>query len=170
MERALCEQINEELYSSYLYLSMSAHFEAKNLKGFASWMKVQAQEELVHVGKFFDFVNTRSGRVTLTPIAGPGVDWESPLAAFRAAHAHECHITDKINGLVDLALKLSDHATNNFLQWFVAEQVEEESTADDVVQQLTLIGDDPQGLFMLDRELAARTFVMPPAIGAGAGA
>jgi ferritin len=167
MQAALCDQINAELYSSYLYLAMAAHFESINLRGAAAWMRVQAQEELTHMMKFYDFVNERGGKVTLQPVDGPPSEWDSTLAAFEAAYEHECYITERINKLVDLSLELSDHATNNFLQWFVAEQVEEESSVDDVVQQLKLAGDQGQGLFMIDRELAGRTFT-PPATEAGA--
>lgn len=170
MAKALNDQINAEAYSSYLYLSMAAYFESINLKGFANWMMVQAQEEDLHAMKFFDFVNERSGRVRLQAIKAPPHDWESPLAAFEAVYTHECHVTGLINKLVDLSLKLSDHATNNFLQWFVAEQVEEEASADAIVQQLKLIGTDGHGLFMIDRELANRVFTPPPAAGGEAGA
>ncbi len=163
MQAALNAQINAEYYSSYLYLSMAAYAESMNLKGLANWFRVQAQEELGHAMKFFDFVADRSGRVTLTSIDGPPTDWASPVAAFEAALTHERHISSLINKLVDLALAESDHATNNFLQWFVAEQVEEEATADGIVQQLRLVKDAPGGLFLLDRELSQRTFVPPAA-------
>lgn len=163
VEKALNDQINAELYSSYIYLAMSAYFESIDLKGFANWMRVQAQEELVHVAKFFDFVNERSGKVTLQPVEGPPSEWASPLDAFEGAYKHECYITERINKLVDLARDESDHATYNFLQWFVGEQVEEEASADEIVQQLKLVGGQGHGLFMIDRELAQRTFVIPPA-------
>jgi len=161
LEKALNEQINAELYSSYLYLSMSAYFEDKNLKGFANWMRVQAQEEVVHAMKIYDFINERAGRVNLKPIEGPQTEWESPLAVYEEAYKHECHVTDLINKLVDLSIEASDHATNAFLQWFVTEQVEEEASADDIVQQLRLVGNDGHGIFMIDRELGTRVFTMP---------
>ena len=164
MEEALNEQINAELYSSYLYLSMAAYFERQNLKGFANWMMVQTQEEDSHGMKFYDFVHERGGKVSLKGIEAPQTDWESPLDVFEAVYKHECHVTDLINKLVDLSTELSDHATNNFLQWFVAEQVEEEASADEIVQQLKLIGNDGHGLFMIDRELIGRVFT-PPAEG-----
>jgi ferritin len=170
MGKALNDQINAEFYSSYLYLSMAAYFESINLKGFANWMRVQAQEEDFHAKKLFGFVADRSGRVLLQAIKAPPHDWGSPLAVFEAAYKHECHVTDLINKLVDLSVKLSDHATNNFLQWFVGEQVEEEANADAIIQQLKLIGNDGHGLFMIDRELATRVFTPPPAAGAVAGA
>jgi len=165
IEGAFNDQINAETYSAYLYLAMAAYFDSLNLPGFSNWMKVQAQEELVHAMKFFGFVAERGGRVQLKPIEGPPASWESPLAAFEAAYKHELHITDRINKLVDLALKTSDHAANNLLQWFVAEQVEEEASADAVVQQLRLVKGEGQGLFMIDRELGQRVFVMPTATG-----
>jgi ferritin len=172
MQKALCEQINAEIYSSYLYFSMSAYFESLNLKGFAHWMTIQAQEELVHVVKFFDYVHSRNGRVTLDAVAGPPSEWESPRAAFEAAYQHETTITERIHKLVDLALEHSDHPTHQMLQWFVAEQVEEEANADEIVQKLKLVGNEGYGVFMLDRELATRVFTMPAGmtIGGAAGA
>ncbi len=162
VQDSLNSQLNAELYSSYLYLSMSAYFHSINLGGFANWMRVQAQEELVHVAKFYDFVNERDGRVILRPVEGPPSEWASPLAVFEDAYRHEQKVTGLINDLVDLSIEERDHATNNFLQWFVAEQVEEEASANDIVQQLKLLGDDRNGLFMLDRELAQRVFTPPP--------
>lgn len=159
MQAALNEQLNAEYYSSYLYLSMAAYFDSLNLKGFSSWMRVQSQEEHAHSLKFFDYINERGGRVSLSAIEGPPTEWESPLAVFEATAAHEAKVTGLVNKLVDLAIELSDHASNNFLQWFVAEQVEEEASVDEVVQQLKLIGNDTHALFMIDRELGARVFV-----------
>jgi len=163
MEEALNEQIKEEFYSSYLYLSMSAWFETINLKGFASWMKVQAQEELFHATKIFDYLNERQGKVSLKAIDAPQTKWDSPLAVFEAAYKHEQHITGCINELVHLAMELKDRAAQVFLDWFVNEQVEEEATADAVVQQLKLVGNEGQGLFMIDRELVLRVFTPPVA-------
>ena len=161
IQKALNDQINAELYSSYLYLAMSAYFGSINLNGFANWMRIQAQEELAHSIKFYDYVEERGGRVLLGSVDGPRTEWGSPLEVFEHVYEHEVHVTSLINKLVDLAIEISDHATNNFLQWFVAEQVEEESAADDVVQRLKLVGNDGAGLFMLNQELTARTFVMP---------
>jgi ferritin len=154
---ALNQQINEEYYSSYLYLSMAAWAESKNLKGFGNWFRIQTQEEMSHAMKIFDYILDRGGDVELKPVAGPQTSWDSPLAAFEATLEHERHITGCINKLVDLAVAESDHATTAFLQWFVNEQVEEEANADEIVQQLSLMKDAPGGLFMLDRELAKRT-------------
>jgi len=165
MEAALNKQINAEYYSSYLYLSMASYCESLNLPGFANWMRVQAQEEMVHALKFFDYVVHRGGRVLLTAVDAPETEWKSPLACFQAVYKHEQLVTSLINGLVDLARELRDHAADNLLQWFVAEQVEEENSADKVVQDLKRAGDNAQLLLMIDRELATRVFV-PPATGA----
>jgi len=167
MQEAINKQLNAELYSSYLYLSMSAYFQSVNLGGFANWMRVQAKEELAHALKFYDYVNERGGRVVVHAIEEPPSEWDSPLAVFEHVYRHEQKVTGLINKLVDLAVEARDHATNNFLQWFVSEQVEEEASADEVVQKLKLVGDDPSGLFMIDRELAQRVFVAPAATTEG---
>ncbi len=161
IEDAFNGQLNAELYSSYLYLSMSAYFESQNLAGMANWMRVQAQEELGHAMKFFDFINERGGRVTLTQLEAPKTQWAYPLDAFQDAYEHECKVTGLINGLVDLAIGEKDHAANTFLQWFVTEQVEEESSVQTVVDKLKMIGDSGGAVFMLDGELGQRT--LPPA-------
>ena len=155
------DQITEELFSSYLYLSMSAYFQSVNLPGFANWMRIQAQEELMHAMKFYDYINERRGRVLLKEIKTPQHEWKSPLEIFEAALRHEEYITEKINNLVDIAIKEKDHASNVFLQWFVNEQVEEEANADDIINRLKLIGESKGGLFMIDRELGTRVFTMP---------
>jgi len=161
MEKALNGQINAEMYSSYLYLAMSAYLESVNLAGFAKWMKAQAQEELSHAMKFFHYVNERGGRVVLEKIKAPPAEWESPLAVFEATYEHEQKVTGLIYDLVDLAYTEKDHATNPLLQWFVAEQVEEEASAEDVVNSMKLAGETPAGLFLMDRELGTRVFAMP---------
>ena len=161
MEKALNAQVNAEMYSAYLYLSMSAFFQSKSLSGFAGWMRVQAQEEMVHAMKFYDFINERGGRVILEPIEAPPTDWDSPLATFEAVYEHEQKVTGLINELVELAREKHDHATNIFLQWFVSEQVEEEDSANEVVEKIKLVGDAKGGLFMLDRELGQRVFTPP---------
>ena len=168
MRKAINDQVNAELYSSYLYLSMAAYFHSVDLPGFANWVTVQAQEELVHAMKFFGHVVGRGGRAEIDAIQKPPAEWKSPEAAFRNVLEHEEKVTSLIHALVDLALKLKDHATNNMLQWFVNEQIEEEANATKVLQSLRLAGQGT-GLFLLDRELAARTFTMPPA-GAGTAA
>jgi ferritin len=163
MQTALNKQMTAELYSSYLYLSMSAYFQSISLPGFANWMRIQAQEELVHAMKFYDFINERGGRVILQPVEGPPTEWSSPLDVFENTYKHEQKVTGLINDLVNLAVKEGDHATNIFLQWFVTEQVEEEASADEVVQKLKLMGDAKGGLFMLDREMGQRVFTPPAA-------
>jgi len=163
MEKALNAQLNAEMYSSYLYLSMSAQFLAQELPGMASWMRVQAQEELFHATKFFDYVAERGGRVTLAPIEGPPTEWKTPADVFSHVAEHEAKVTGLINDLVDLAIETKDHASNNFLQWFVAEQVEEESTASEVLQKVKRAAEGPT-LYLLDQELGARVFT-PPAKG-----
>jgi len=163
IEKALNDQVNAEVFSAYLYLSMSASFSEMNFSGFAQWMKVQATEEMVHAMKIYDFIIERGGRVTLTQIDTPETVWESPLAAFEAAYKHEQYVTSRINDLVDIAIEEKDHASNIFLQWFVTEQVEEEASADEIVQKLKLVGNQGNAIFMLDRELGARAFTMPAA-------
>jgi len=166
MEKALNEQINAEMYSAYIYLAMVAYFESENLPGCASYMRVQTQEETAHAMKLFDFVHERGGRVVLKAIEQPPKNWKSPLAAFEAAYEHEQYITSRINNLVDLALQEKDHAANAFLQWFVNEQVEEETSADTVVQNLKMAEKAPGAMFMIDRELGQRTFTPPTQEGA----
>jgi ferritin len=161
MEEALNEQINAEAYSAYLYLAMAAYFESENLPGFANWMRIQVQEETIHAMKFFDFVNERRGRVVLETIEQPAKEWKSPLAAFEASFEHEQMITGRISDLVNLAVEEKDHATNAFLQWFVTEQVEEETSVDRVVQMLKMADKAPGAVFMIDRELGRRTFNPP---------
>jgi len=167
IQKRINEQINAELYSSYLYYAMANYFETISLGGAAHWMRIQAIEELTHVYKFADFINDRRGEVKLAAIDAPPAEWESPLAAFEAAYEHEVMITGRINDLLDVALKHSDHATVNFLQWFVSEQVEEEANADQIVQQLKLVNQSEGGLFMLDKELGGRPVVLPPELSGG---
>ncbi len=165
MEKALNGQVNAELYSAYLYLSMESYFKSLNLNGSANWMRVQTQEEVTHAMKLYEFINERGGKITLKTIEGPPIKWDSPLAVFEAVYVHEQKVTGLINDLVDLAIKEKDHATNTFLQWFVNEQVEEESSADEVVQQLKMMENAPGGMFMLDRELGQRIFTPPATEG-----
>jgi ferritin len=166
VEKALNEQVNAEMYSAYLYLSMEAYFKSLNLIGFANWMRVQTQEEMMHAMKIYEFIDERGGRITLKAIDGPQTKWDSPLAAFKAVYEHEQKVTGLINNLVNLAIEEKDHATNTFLQWFVNEQVEEESSADQMVQQLKMMENAPGGMFMLDREMGQRVFTPPAAEGA----
>jgi ferritin len=157
VQDALNKQINAELFSEYLYLSISAYFETENFKGMAQWMRTQAGEEHLHALKIYDFVNNRNGRVTLTQIEAPKTQWNSPLDAFEDAYKHEQKISGLINDLSNLAVMEKDHAAHNFLEWFVGEQVEEESTVLTIVDQLKLVGDNGVGLYMIDQELGQRT-------------
>jgi len=160
---AVNRQINAELYSAYLYLSMSARFAAMGLPGGANWTRVQAQEEMAHAAKFYDHVIERSGLVKLMAIEEPPSSWDTPLAMFEEILTHEQKVTALIDALADLALEMKDHASHNMLQWFIAEQVEEEASADEMIQKLRLTQDAPGGLFQLDNEMAARIFVPPVA-------
>jgi len=166
MQDAINEQINWELYSGYLYLSMASQFAALGMPGGQSWMTVQYKEELVHAQLMFDYVLRRGGRVTLEAIAKPPAEWPDGLSMFKQALAHEEVVTGRIYDLATLALELRDHATHNFLQWFIAEQVEEEESAGDMVQKFTMAGEHPAGLYQLDKELAARVFTAPAVAGA----
>ncbi|MGF7118421.1 ferritin [Methanobacterium oryzae] len=159
--KALNSQLNAELYSAYLYLAMEAYFESIELSGFANWMRAQAQEELVHAMKFYDYIVQRGERVDLSSIDEPQKEWDSPLAVFEHVYEHEKKVTGLINDLVNLSTSESDHATTNFLQWYVAEQVEEEESANGVLQRVKLTADSPGGLFMLDTELGQRVFTPP---------
>ncbi|WP_448384178.1 ferritin [Desulfosoma sp.] len=162
MAKALNDQINAELYSSYLYFAMAAYCRDVGLNGCARWMEAQALEELSHAVKFYHFVAERGGRVVLSAIEAPPTTWASPLAVFEDVAKHENKVTGLIHHLVDVAIAEKDHATNNFLQWFVAEQVEEEASVGEIVQQMKLMGEAQGGLFMLDRELGQRVFTLPP--------
>ena len=156
MEDALNKQVNTEFYSSYLYLSMAADFEAKTLEGFASWMQIQAQEEWSHGMKIYNYILEKGGKVKLEAIEAPQTSWKTAVEVFDATFKHEQHVTGLINDLATLAIEERDHATGIFLQWFVSEQVEEESTASGILDKLKMIGDNPQGLFMMDSNLASR--------------
>lgn len=161
LEKALNEQINAEIHSAYLYLSMSAWFQEQGLAGYANWMRVQFQEELAHGTHIFDFVCERGGKVTLAPIGEVEVEFAGIVDIFQKALAHEQKVTAMINNLMDIAIKESDHATRSFLQWYVDEQVEEEANAEQILFNLKMINGEGQGLLMMDRELQARVFVDP---------
>lgn len=161
MEKALNDQINAELFSSYLYLSMAAYFTRKNLPGFAHWMNIQSQEENAHGMIFFNFVNERGGNIELQAIEKPAFEWNGPIEVFEEVLKHEQKVTSLINNLVNIAIEEKDHATNNKLQWFVAEQVEEEANATEILEQLKIVEGKGQGLLLLDRELKTRVFVNP---------
>lgn len=156
MQDAINDQINKEFFSSYLYLSMAAHFEAQNLPGFARWLRVQAEEEREHGMKFYDFLLERSGQVELQAIAAPPQAWKSSLEAFREVQAHEAKVTASINALYELALAEKDYPAQVLLQWFVTEQVEEEKNAAEIVAQLEMIEAHGTAVLMLDHRLGKR--------------
>lgn len=157
--KGINQQINNEYYSAFLYLSMSAWFQGKGLPGFANWMFIQYQEELTHGNKFFNYVHERGSQVILKPIAQVDVDFEDIISVFEKTLAHEQFVTDSINKLADIAIESSDHATQSFLKWFIDEQVEEEANAQQLLDTLKLINGQGNGIFMLDRELKQRVFV-----------
>lgn len=156
MEKLLNAQVNEEIYSSYLYLSMAAYFNANNFTGFAAWMEEQSKEEYAHAMKFYNYIHSVGGKVTLEAINKPQAEWGSSLEAFENAHKHELHITERINNLMNLALDEKDHATRSFLNWFVDEQVEEVAAVVDIVNKFKMIGDSKGNLYMLNKELGKR--------------
>jgi len=161
MIESLNQQINREIYSAYLYLSMAAYASSVGLNGFANWFNVQVKEELTHAEKFYNYVNQQGGRVKLKTIEQPPGDFSSAVDLFQKTLAHEKKVTKMIGDLVNLAKKEKDHATETFLQWFVTEQVEEEANAIENLQKLNLVGKDGNGLLMIDSQLATRVFVAP---------
>lgn len=165
VEKALNEQINAEYYSAYLYLSMASYCQAKDLIGMANWFRVQAQEELLHGTKILNYIHDREGIVELDAIAKPPTTWPTSQAAFAQSLEHEQGVTSRINNLVELAEKEKDTTTVTFLQWFVNEQIEEESSVRQILGQLNLIGDNGSGIYLLDRELGTRQFVAPTTAG-----
>lgn len=161
MQKAFNKQINNEFFSFYLYLSMSAYFQHIGMTGFANWMKIQAQEENCHAMRMFDYVIERGGKVVLESIAKPPTDWDSILHVFEAALAHEQSVTALIDKLADVADEVKDRAALSFLQWYINEQVEEEATATDIVNKLKLISSDSSALFMMDQEFALKVYAPP---------
>ena len=163
LEDAINSQINAELHSAYIYLSMSSYFESENLPGFANWMKIQFEEEQFHAFKMFNYLVERGGRPILTKIEGPQTDWDGTIDVFEATLAHEQLITSLINNLADVAQEEKDRAALAFLQWFIEEQVEEEANVEAILGQLKFIDGKGHGILMLDRELGARVYVAPVA-------
>jgi ferritin len=161
MVEALNKQVNREIYSAYLYLSMSAYSTFKGMKGFANWFMVQYQEEMTHAMKIYDYINDQGGQVKLLAVEQPPTEFGSPLEMFEKTLEHEKFVTKCINDLVDLAIKEKDHASNIFLQWFVTEQIEEEANDNEIISKLKLVGKEGNGLFMIDKELATRVFTPP---------
>lgn len=156
VEKALNEQIHAEIYSFYLYLAVSAWFKNRHLDGFGHWMNLQAQEEMGHAMKLFDYLIERGGEVKLLPIDAPQQEWDSPADAVHAVSEHEQYITGRINDLVNVSTTEGDHATTVMLHWYVSEQVEEEANADTLYNQVKMLEGSNHGLLMLDRELAGR--------------
>ena len=157
MSKALNEQMTYEFQSWYIYAAMMAHFEEMSLTGFANWMHVQSQEEMAHAMKFYRFIADSNAKVDFGPLDKPKSDYGTVLEAFEEVLAHEQEVTKRIHALADLAIEERDHATHQFLQWFIAEQVEEEAVVGDVVAQVRFVKEDASALFMIDRELAKRS-------------
>nr|WP_319395317.1 ferritin [uncultured Desulfobacter sp.] len=156
VENALNKQLNAEIYSSYLYVSMAAQCKADDLDGCAAWLEAQAQEEMAHAAKFYNYIIQRGGRVKLAGIDAPQVEWDSTLAVFEDTLTHEQKISATINDLMDVAIAQKDHATQIFLQWFVTEQVEEEESVGMVLGKIKRVQNSPQGMYLLDQELGQR--------------
>ena len=163
MTDALNNQLNKEIYSAYLYMSMSAYSSYSGLKGFANWFMVQYQEEMAHAMKIYDYIDSQGQQVKLISIDQPPTEFESPQDMFEKTLKHEQFVTKSINDLVDLAILEKDHATNIFLQWFVTEQIEEEGNDNEIISRLRIVGEDGNGLLMVDKELSARVFTPPGA-------
>ena len=157
IEDALNEQMNAEMYSSYLYLSMSGYFAGRSMNGLANWMKLQADEEWVHGMKFFTFLLDRGGKPVLKRIDEPPAEFGTPAECFEQVLGHEQKVTGMIHNLVKLANDENDIASGPFLDWFVDEQVEEEKNASEILDQLKMVGDNPAALFMVDQMLGGRT-------------
>jgi ferritin len=167
LAEAISRQVNAELYSAYLYLSMSAWADRKGLKGVSSWLYVQYQEESAHGLHLYKFLLDRGATPEYWPIDKPESEWDSPLALFEQVARHEAHVTALLNDIASLAMQEKDHASYQFVMWYVNEQVEEESNAETIIQRLELIGSNSGQLLTLDAELGARTFVNPfPLTGA----
>lgn len=161
LEKVINQQINAEMYSAYLYLSMSAYLESINLPGFASWMRVQFEEEQFHALRFFTFLNERGGRVELDAIEKPQFVWNNVIEVFEHTLEHERHVTSLLNNIADIAETEKDRPTRNLMVWFIDEQVEEESSAEKIINELKLINGEGHGMLMLDRELGTRVFTPP---------
>ena len=159
LQEAFNDQINKEFYSEYLYLAMKIYFQEQNLQGFVNWFDVQVQEEHAHAMGMFDYLNERGGKIELRAIDKPVVEGNTPLEIFEHVLRHEEYVTSRINHLMDVAEEVKDRAALHLLDWYLKEQVEEESTVGGVLATLRLIGDDKKALLMLDKDLAARTFV-----------
>lgn len=164
MQEALNEQVNKEFYSAYMYLAMSAYCDTLGLPGFSNWMRMQFEEESLHVTKMFDYILAQGGQIHLKTIEEPAKEYGTPLEVFETTLEHERYVTRLIHQLMDLAVEERDYATQTFLQWYITEQVEEESNVNDVIAPLRMVGEDKGGLMMIDQQLALRAApAMPPA-------
>ncbi len=161
IEAMLNDQMNFELYSSYIYMAMAAYCESIDLTGFSHWFKIQVQEEMYHATKFYNYIFDRGGRAFFTQIDAPEQEWESVKASFENALEHEKLVTGRINDIMTAAIDERDHATTSFLNWFVDEQVEEEASVDEINKKLNLVQNSANGLFMLDKDVGARIFTVP---------
>lgn len=161
MAKAINDQMIREMYSAYLYMSMSNFSSNIGLKGFANWLMVQYHEEMFHAMKMYEYLQSRGAEIRLAQIDEPPAKWESPLDMFEKVLEHEQKVTKWINELMELAIEEKDHASQIFLQWYVTEQIEEEENDNDIIAPLKLIGIDPQGLLLLDKDLAARMTTVP---------
>lgn len=168
LQDALNAQINAELWSGYLYLSMAMNFEAQGRAGIANWFRIQFKEEQAHAEIFINYVNQRGGRVVLAPIAEVPTEWECPCCAFKDTLEHEQKVTAMINNLYSLAAEEKDYGTMDRLNWFVSEQIEEEESAQQLIDKFTLVGDNGMGIYMLDQELGARTYNVPSPLATAA--
>lgn len=161
VSKVLMEQLNQEFYSAYLYLSMSAYFSDKGLSGFANWMRVQSQEEQVHAMLIYDYLINRNEKITLKAVGTPQNNWDSPLHVMEESLKHEIHVTGLINNIISVAEEVKDRATVSYMYWFIDEQVEEEASAQKIIDALKFIGEDKSAFYMLDRGLGKRTFSAP---------
>lgn len=168
IEESFNAQMVREFYSSYLYLAMAGYFEDTGLKGFANWMRMQAEEERMHSMKFYDYILSRGGKITLGQIEAPPKEWKSTLNAFEETLKHEELVTSHIHKLASLAIEEKDHAAHSFLKFFIDEQVEEEDQVNEILDKLRLVKDSPGGLFMLDADLGKRP--LPTSLAGNAGA
>ncbi len=170
MQNAINGQINNEMYSAYLYMAMSAHAANEGLKGFSKWFMVQYHEEMVHAMKFYEFIQSRGGSVELQAIKQPPSSWKSAMQMFKDTYTHEQFITKCINDLVALARKENDNASEIFLQWYVTEQVEEEENDTEIIAMLKMAGESPQALMMVDAKVGARATTVPTDFSLGVSA
>lgn len=161
IETMLVEQMNFEISSAYIYLAMGAYLDSIDMPGFANWMKIQWQEEIFHATKMYGYIVDRGGRPVMESIEAPQKEWDSVLDAFESTLLHEEKVTERINKVMTEAINASDHATRSFLNWYVDEQIEEESNVQGIIKHLKMIKESGHGMYMLDKEMSTRVFVQP---------